>query len=200
MTRTVQLAAIISLSTLALAGCGGGAPDPTQTTSAPTSTSKQSLAPPINSPLSAEAYKDRPCDLLTPAQRAVVGATKSPKTEDTVLGPGCVWYPKDVSEDVEVAATLYTKPDAVKWERFFELKDRNPFFEPAGELAGTPAAHTNNEKTAERGGCTTNLGLSKDLMMDVSVNLPLKSPDYKTPCKVSDRMATFVIQNLRAGG
>ncbi|MCK2243445.1 MULTISPECIES: DUF3558 domain-containing protein [unclassified Crossiella] len=200
MTRTVQLAAIISLSTLALAGCGGGAPDPTQTTSAATSTSKQSLAPPINSPVSADAFKTRPCDLLTPAQRETVGATRAPETEDSVLGPACTWHAKDVTEDVEVAATLYTKPEAVKWERFFELKDQNPFFEPAGELAGTPAVHTHDEKKAERGGCTTQLGLNKDLMMDVSVNLPPRSPDYKTPCKVSDRMATFVIQNLRAGG
>ncbi|MGO1051483.1 DUF3558 domain-containing protein [Crossiella sp. CA198] len=200
MTRTVQLAAIISLSTLVLSGCGGGTPDPTQATSAPTSTSKQSLAPPINNPVSADAFKDRPCDLLTPAQRETVGATKPPKADDSVLGPACVWGPKDSSENTRVSATLYTKPEAVKWERFFELKDQNPFFEPAGELAGVQAVHTHDEKTAERGGCTTQLGLSKDLMMEVAVNLPLKSPDYKTPCKVSDRMATLVIQNLRAGG
>ncbi|MCO1578505.1 DUF3558 domain-containing protein [Crossiella sp. SN42] len=199
MTRTVQLAAIISLSTLMLAACGGGAPEPAQT-SAPASTSKQGVAPPINNPLSADRFKDRVCDLLTPQQRATVGATETPEPRESVLGPACTWDAKDVSEDTRVSATLYTKPEAIKWERFFEERDRNPFFEPVGELAGTPAVHTHDEKVAERGGCTTNLGLSKELMMHVSVNLPLKSPDYKTPCKVSDRMATFVIQNLRAGG
>ncbi|MGO1052635.1 DUF3558 domain-containing protein [Crossiella sp. CA198] len=200
MTRTVQLAAIISLSTLVLASCGGGTPDPAQTTSAPTSTSKQSLAPPINNPISADAFKDRPCDLLTPAQRASVGATFPPKADDSVLGPACVWDAKNVSEDTRVSATLYTKPEAIKWERFFEERERNPFFEPAGELAGTPAVHTNDEKRVDRGGCTTHLGLRKDLMMDVSVNLPSRSPDYKTPCVVSDRMATLIIQNIKAGG
>ncbi|MGW0523177.1 DUF3558 domain-containing protein [Crossiella sp. NPDC003009] len=199
MTRAVQLAAIISLSTLVLASCGGGTPDPAPT-SAPPSTSAQSPAPPINNPLSAEKFKDRVCDLLTPAQLATVGATKPPKPEDSVLGPACVWGAKDVIADARVSAALYTKPDAVKWDRFFELRDRNPFFEPAGELAGTPAVHTNDEKTAERGGCTTQLGLSKDLMMEVSVNLGSDHADYKTPCKVSDQMATLVVQNLRAGG
>ncbi|WHT22297.1 DUF3558 domain-containing protein [Crossiella sp. CA-258035] len=199
MTRTVQLAAIITLSTLVLASCGGGDPDPAQTTGAPTSTSKQSAAPPINNPISADAFKDRPCDLLTPAQRESVGATR-PKAEDSRLGPSCVWLAKEVGEDAAVDATLYTKPEAVKWDRFFELSDRNPYFHPAGEIEGVPAVHTNDEKTAERGGCTTHLGLNKDLMMEVAVDLPLKSPDYKTPCKVSDRMAAFVIQNLRAGG
>ncbi|GAA2781401.1 DUF3558 domain-containing protein [Crossiella cryophila] len=199
MTRRVQLAVIISLSALVLAGCGGGSPDPTRTTSAPPSTSKQSLAPPINNPVSADAYKDRMCDLLTPAQRATVGATRAPAPRESVLGPSCVWNASDVSVDTRVSATLYAKPEAVRWERFFELKDQNPFFEPAGELAGTPAVHTHDEKKAERGGCTTHLGLNKDLMMEVAVNLALDNPDYKTPCKVSDRMATFVIQNLRAG-
>ncbi|GAA2784939.1 DUF3558 domain-containing protein [Crossiella cryophila] len=200
MTRSIRLATVLVSGALVLSGCGGGGTTTTQTTSAATSSSKQGLAPPINTPLSVEAFKSRPCDLLTPAQRATVGATRSAEIRESDLGPACVWKEKDSSVDTSVDVTLYTNPQAVNWERLFERREQEPFFEPAGELAGVPAVHINDESKAERGSCSTHLGLSKDVILRVSVDLPLKSPEYKTPCVVSDRMATLMIQNIKAGG
>lgn len=185
---------------LACAGCSDEAPgDPG--TRPPAATLQPGQLQPINSPgLDLAEYRNRVCDLLTLEQLAPL-AIKSPGARaDGEAGPACTWDPPNPFSGAAVRVLIMSKLDN-GWESVYQGKDRWAKFENAGEIKGYPAVHIQASKTdAEKGICSTDTGVRRDLVFEVNANVYEKgSADYKNPCSVSDRVAGLVIDTLKRG-
>jgi hypothetical protein len=185
---------------LACAGCATEAPgQPVSTASTSTSPSRSGEAPPINSPeLDLAAYESRMCDLLTPDQAALFAVRDLGKPRNEVVGPICEWIPPDSTAGAVVSAAILSKV-GYGWEGIFQRKARWKFFQDAGEINGYPAVHRDTGD-ATNGTCSTTVGARMDVVLDVivQVNVP-SSPEYKTPCVLSDRAASLMIDTLKKG-
>jgi hypothetical protein len=190
--RLVSALAVV----FANAGCATEAPG--QAVSPPTQ-SRSGEAPAINSPeLDLASYENRVCELLTPDQIASFGIHDSGAPSDFTTGPLCIWKSPDTVGDLRISLAILNKV-GYGWEGLYQRKARWEFFEAAGEINGYPAVHLGTSDTTN-GRCTTTVGARMDLVFDALVQIEREtSPDHSTPCNVSDRVASSVIDTLKKG-
>jgi uncharacterized protein DUF3558 len=202
---------LVGLMVLALAasGCTSEAPGQAVSTrggmstapSTSTSTPPKGEVPPINSPdLDLTKYVTRVCDVLTLAQ-LVPFATKAPgKPRDGIAGPVCSWDPPDTTTGARVTVTIDSKVN-YGWDGVYARKNNWAVFENAGEINGYPAVHIGGTKIDfSRGTCLTMVGASRDLVFDLGVFVnDTTSAEYTSPCSVSDKVASLVIDTLKGG-
>ncbi|WP_086826497.1 DUF3558 domain-containing protein [Allokutzneria sp. NRRL B-24872] len=183
---------------LLLAGCAEVTTgQPTEIVRGPDST----VPPPYTQPaLSFEKYLAKPCDLLSREQLSTIGIViDQGKIETSPLGPDCVWQ-ADKSMDTGIVVSLLDKGAGLGpayrnrgWGYFAETT-----------IGGYPAINTDNVKPVGRatpvGMCFTTVGIAPLLAFKVQAVTHKPNPDYEQPCKVSDRVATWVLEKLRASG
>ena len=201
--------ALFAVASLGLAACsaadqGRAVPQSggtEATTSAATTRSETARgeAPPITGPeLDLRRYVDKPCELLTSAQEEQLGLHPGVPDESSKT-PECDWKPVDRADGTRFMLGIRTDIEG-GLDGVYRVKNNYDYFQPAGPIGGYPAVNVDITSTADRGACTTMVGVMKDLVFDVSVFVnDQNSPDYKKPCAVADRFAELVVQNLKAG-
>ncbi|WP_189062047.1 DUF3558 domain-containing protein [Longimycelium tulufanense] len=159
------------------------------------------LAPPLSQPeLDTAPFEKDPCTLLRPEQVAQFGEHKPPESEEALTGPSCRWAPesslKTGTPGIRLTVTINTKSGGL--EGIYQRRDKFGHFQET-VIARYPGVHALDWREAPANGdCDTLLGVGEGRLVDVSVSVRDKNhPDYATACKVSDRAAGMVIENLK---
>lgn len=198
MTRIWPVLAPVAVLTLLAAGCSGG-PAPATTSSTPAATSSSAgLAPPVANPLSLDKVKDNPCTLLKPDQLAAVGAQPQGTQGSNLVGKSCRWLPAETLTGATIELTMDVDHGGL--ESIYQKKASYPFFE-AAQVGGFPSVRSGDQPELTRGTCDSHVGVGKDAVVFLQLIMRNNnSPEYKTPCVVSDRLAAQVIENIKAAG
>ncbi|GAA3987151.1 hypothetical protein GCM10022247_01820 [Allokutzneria multivorans] len=158
------------------------------------------VPPPITQlELSFKRFLANPCDLLSREQLVTIGIVADPgKVEASPLGPDCVWQ-ADRSMDTGIAVSLLDKGAGLG--PAYQNRGWGYFAETT--IGGYPAIHTDNVKPVGRatpvGMCFTTVGIAPLVAFKVQAVTHQPNPDYEQPCKASDRVATWVLEKLKAG-
>jgi hypothetical protein len=151
-----------------------------------------STPPPVTEPyLSVDRYKDKPCEILTPEERAsfaIKGPGKSVNANNT---PDCLWdAPEDLDGNTGVGVVLWTGRD-LKAAAYPKLKSHSFFI--TGTVLGYPSVDLNFDIDISPWKCMTFVGISATQAITVSV----KDPSVADHCVTTHRIAETVLRHLR---
>jgi hypothetical protein len=201
----VSVAIALSVAAIALTGCttteAGSAipaPNPPEPPAA-SSTEAAPTAPTVAEPLDASKYLADPCAILTPAQLASYGMTRSedpntPSTSTDFSLPTCLWYGSAQSFNVGVSwltsnknglADTYDIQESDTWEYFEAI-----------EVEDYPAVFNYFSEDPQYGNCHVTVGVSDRLVFTVNIQ-GQGNIDAQTGCDLVIRVATAVIQMLK---
>ncbi|GGM34468.1 hypothetical protein GCM10012275_02230 [Longimycelium tulufanense] len=205
MRRFLLVPAMCAVAALT-ASCANpspGAPTTTDGTGAPGSGTTQTsrLSPPLaEPPLDTTSFEKDPCTLLRPDQVKQFGESEPPKPKNGLTGPSCTWDPESVLKTgtlgISVTAEINTKSGGL--EGIYQRRDKFGLFEKT-EVGGYPGVHALDDKGGPANGkCTSLIGISEDRLVVTYVFInDKKISEYTTACRVSDRAAGMVIENLK---
>lgn len=164
-------------------------PAPPPTSSVSPTPPQQRLAPPVTNPRDAQAMAQRPCDLVTPDQRASFGFDQPGKRRELVGGiVQCMWT--DAASTRLLTASVDPKQDRLN--DAYREREVYPVFEPV-EVAGAPGAL----RQAVVGGaaCDAVVSLTESQSLEVSfVNLSRDAP--VDACGEVRRVTEVILGNL----
>lgn len=200
-----MIVAAVCAGTLGLAGCtnsedGAPRPDPSSTGVPESSTGTTGVgeAPRVKHPLDASAVLPAPCSVLTPAQLNGFGvnATGVPDTDSAAakaVGPACIWHPVDsaVAGSISVSWLAANKNGL---SDTYRIRDRWSNFEET-EVAGYPAAFTNDDDPAADGYCDITVGTSDSLTFIAGVKGSKERGE--AVCEQTVSVAAAAIETLR---
>lgn len=194
-----------ALSTVALlAGCGSGS-DTTDTSKQPaTSSVNMHGAPKVQEPLDTEAFQQKPCSTLKPAQlRGIkMGSTKG-ESDDSTGGPSCEWTDRFTGpSDSTIQVTYMVNGAGLKY--VYQQKDVFEYFRELPPIQGYPAVAGSSlapqTPTPEKAGsCDVHVGVTNDLVVLTQITLGDESPYQDDPCGRARDVATEVVKTLKAG-
>lgn len=188
---TALLTAVLAIG--ALAGCsektGGNA-----NTTAPTGGEQTSSSPTSSGPssgLSIAKVANKPCDVLTAAQVAKLGAVKAPATKTSILGPECKWSGQDVIKNSTYWAVV-TQDKSVQ-----EMVDsiKNNQVHNDHKVGGV--RFITNDTTDGSISCATIIEVSDTDSVTLSVSIAADERAAKKPCTESETVAKMIVENLR---
>ncbi len=186
----VVLLAVASLA--AVVSCGSSEaerPAPPATTSASPTSPPQRLAPPVTNPRDASAVAQRPCDLLTPEQRASFGFNQPGKRRELLGGVAqCMWT--DAASTRQLTASVNPRQDRLN--EVYRDREIYPLFEPI-EVAGLPGAL----RQAVAGGdtCDAAVSLTESQSLEVSFS-NLRPGTPVDACGEARRITEVILGNL----
>lgn len=185
---------LTAVSFAAVAACGSSeadSPAPPATTSASPTPPQPRLAPPVTNPRDASAMAQRPCDLLTPEQRASFGFDQPGKRRELLGGVAqCMWT--DTASTRQLTASVNTRQDRLN--DGYRDREVYPLFEPI-EVAGLPGAL----KQAVAGGmtCDAVVSLAESQSLEVSFS-NLRPGTPMDACGEVRRITEVILGNLPA--
>jgi hypothetical protein len=199
--RRTTVALVLGIAVAALAGCSPtkGQPSPGGSSSesgAPSSSDNS--PPPITQPtLDVSKYESSACSALTASQLQPLGASESGSAQDGTLGPECQWDSVDALNGNSVSFTVLTKSHGL--DSLYQNRDNLAVFRPI-QVGGYPAVDSDTTDAAH-GSCATSVGTAQSSGFEISVSVEKeRSPEYKAPCAVSEKIADTVLGNLKGGG
>jgi hypothetical protein len=197
---TVVLAGLLTGCTTATGGQPSAAPDLPGASSGdrPTSTSSGGTngAPPVVHPLDATRFLTRPCDVLSPAQLAILGisAPGKPTTTGAVAaqaGPFCTWHAApEVNSTVGVGFLTGNKNGLS--DTYRGRSDFGYFEETT--VDGYPAVFADGNDGRPVGACGIAVGISDTLAFSVSEQGNRKG---QASCDRAKQVATAVLATLK---
>ena len=190
----VGVALLTAASLAAVVACGSSEadappPPPPATTSVSPTPPQPRLAPPVTNPRDASGIAKRPCDLLTPEQRASFGFNQ-PGTRRELIGGvvQCMWT--DAGSTRQLTALINTREDRVN--EVYPDRELYPFFEPI-DVAGLPGVL----RQAVAGGdtCDAAVSLTESQSLEVSFS-NLRSGTPVAACGEARRITEVILGNL----
>ncbi len=196
------VAIALSVAAIALTGCTtteAGTAIPAQNPPEPPATSSTEAAPTVADPLDASKYLTDPCAILTPAQLASYGMTRSedpntPSTSTDFSQPGCLWYGSAQSFNVGVG-WLTSNENGLADTYDLQESDTWDYFE-AIEVEDYPAVFNYFSDDPRHGNCHVTVGISDRLVFTANIH-GQGNIDAQTGCDLVIRVATAVIQMLK---
>lgn len=184
--RRLVVSVLLAAGVLGSAGCGASsAGSPSRQSDSPGSGPTR-LAPTVTNPRDVTAFRQRPCDLLTPEQLAALGIDQPGEQDSLPSGnQTCVW--RDSGFDQEIAVGSY--PDFDLLSANYRIRDSYQLFRPI-EVAGLPATLQQDHFSA----CGVTVGLATT--QAVEVNYVDTSDPIADPCGKARRIAEIVVGNL----
>ncbi|MFB9429315.1 DUF3558 domain-containing protein [Streptoalloteichus tenebrarius] len=159
---------------------------------------KERLSPPLEQPvLDLKPFETKPCELLKPEQVASLTKPDPPKSGNDALGPNCTWHGSDAIRDTTVSVSLNVSTGE-GLEGAYRRRSKFAQFDEF-RVAGYPGVHANESEKAEgMGNCGSMVGVSDSTALFFIVHVKKGNPDYSTSCRVNEKVAEMVIQNLKA--
>jgi hypothetical protein len=202
--RRAAVALIFGVVTAATAGCSptSGQPAPATSGSDVSGSASPSNAggdaPPVTQPgLDLSRYESNPCSALSASQLAPFGASTSGSNGDSAVGPQCRWRSVDALNGTTVTVAILTKAHGL--DGMYRNRSQFPVFRPT-QVNGYPAVDGDITDAAQ-GACTTGVATSQGAGFQVAVHVQSESsPQYKSPCTVSEKIAQTIVGNLKGGG
>jgi hypothetical protein len=205
--RIRHTAPLIGLLCLVLAGCtttSQGEPTPETTTSTDSSFTDHNDdlptngAPKVDNPLDATRFEQDPCATLTVKQATDLNVPTTGEPTDIVGGVGCEWANRETRGWVLVG--FFTDSDN-GLSAIYAANERGDlaFFEPLPDINGHPAVATDIDDRRARGICTVLVGVTDELVMQISVRLSEANADEKDSCEVTVDVADVALQTLEEG-
>lgn len=183
-TATTLALTMLILSGLVLSGCAGGPPS--------------RLSPPIpDEQLDLAEFVGKPCDLLRNDRVARRHLAVPGSTVPDPIGEVCRWNGADRSHP-----TITAGADAGHTlEGLYQQRSSFTFFEPT-DITHYPAVHTTgNGRTPRSGICTTQVGVADNAVLSVTADYAGNTSSFSTdPCPDADRIASDIINGIRAAG
>lgn len=156
-------------------------------------------APKVKSPLDTSRYQQNPCQMLTPAQLQQLNLPAQGKPGQGPLGLECSWLNRDTFASVGLEwadknprglSGTYAARKAGSWAYFIEL----------GEIEGYPAVAADLSDQRDIGTCLVTVGVSDQLIFQVSAQLSRANVGKKDPCKDGAALvAGMMLQTMKAG-
>ncbi|WP_199442452.1 DUF3558 domain-containing protein [Umezawaea beigongshangensis] len=163
----------------------------TRPSSSSTNTVESSTS--ISSQLSFDAFKSKPCDILTAQQVASLGTFDPPEAENDALGPSCRLDGKDISVDPSYEVTFLTDGSTIESIR-----------ENAGSYAVSRETEIDSypavifDSTDGLLNCSTAVGIATDQVFLAQTNITEKDPDYSgNACAAAENLASLVLESLK---
>lgn len=190
---------VIALVAVTLAGVVSGCSDknPGNATAQPptgSSTETTSSKPTFSQPeLDPTKFLDRPCDLLTSTQLAGLGKFKTPESEKAAAGSMCHWRAQDTLKGTRYDLTILADGNTI--ETVSSSVKGSPVVKDA-KVSGYPAV--SYDITDGKGKCSTAVGTSADhvILVQMIANSE-SSPEFKDSCGSTEKVAAFVLENLK---
>lgn len=203
--RYIEVAAVVTIAVATfsvLAGCG------TQTTghASPQPSSAQSSssdgpevpnsgAPKVKNPLNTDAFRKRPCSVLTKPQLQDLDLhAKGEPDPHGGLGPACDWHDND-----GVTGGTYTvgfTNDSSGLSGPYSNRKKN-FFEKIKPVAGYPAVISMPDDDRAEGACDVYVGLNDRQAITVGATMDPDAPNYDNPCGVAAKLAENVVETVK---
>jgi len=205
------MAALCSVVVILAAACSGTRTgEPNAIESSPESSGASSVAkygaPSVPESLDVKSIIDDACSALTEDQIAEFPGTLDKKrtSKTTLLSDkktscaltfqggrysygtigGGVALPRDTYHGI---SSIYKSNQQGSYETFRPV-----------EIADYPAV-INSESGVGQGECRLSVGLRDDTAYRISTLFSTEHPDYDEPCKIAEKFASFVVQNLKDG-
>lgn len=190
----VLLAAVASASLVA--GCSqpnAGHPTPQASTNEATA-GTSSAATPSENELPLSNFASDPCGLLRADQISSLGQFKAPEKGALEIGVTCKWHALDVLEGASVTVTVPTNgTDFTQAAKNF--KDIATVYTEK-KVSDLPAF--SGDPTDAKGNCTTGVGTPSKSFFLLQVSTENESsPEYTNSCGTSEKIAAFVVKNLK---
>nr|BFE98538.1 hypothetical protein GCM10020241_02140 [Streptoalloteichus tenebrarius] len=159
---------------------------------------KERLSPPLEQPpLDLKPFETKPCELLKPEQVASLTRAEPPESKDGILGPECAWPAVDPVRDTSISLTINVKTGEGLEGTYRRRSNFGQFKE--FRVAGYPGVHANESEKAEgMGNCGSRIGVSDSTALLIIVQARKGNPDYSTSCRLNEKIAEMMIQNLKA--
>ena len=188
----VAVVLLAAASVAAVVSCGSSEAEPPPspaTTSASPTPPQPRLAPPVTNPRDASAMAQRPCDLLTPEQRASFGFDQPGKRRELLGGVvQCMWT--DSASTRQLTASINPRQDRLN--EVYRDRELYPLFEPI-EVAGLPGAL----RQAVAGGATCDAAVSLTESQSLEVGFSnLKQGTPVDACGEARRITEVILGNL----
>lgn len=198
---------------LLLAGCtitSHGEPTPETTTSAGTDSAPPSSstgdsddlptngAPKVDNPLNTTRYQEDPCATLAASQATDLNLPATGERTSIARGVGCEWANRDTRgyaligflTDIHSGlSSAYATNEAGDFAYFVPLPDIN----------GYPAVAADVEDRRARGICTIVVGVTDQLVSQVTVRLSAANVGKKDPCEVTAEVAGMALETMEEG-
>jgi hypothetical protein len=212
MRSALATAALVAL----LSGCtdtATGQPNPGSgsstlpttpaTSSSATSTTTSGVlpsdgAPKVEQPVNAGKFPDNPCLVLNAAQTRELNLPAQGAPFEDVFGHACRWRNADTGADAEIRWDTKEGRGLSGWYAANNA-GRVKFFEPT-QIEGLPAIRFGVTDGRSDGECSAEVGLSDSLSFQVNVQLSLANIGKADPCQAAERVASMMIQTIKAGG
>ncbi len=208
MRRPMMLLSTSLMAAGLVASCSEatpGDPYPSPATETQAGNGGNSDVPKVATPLDAEPFLDRPCDLVPETTLKELGFTEPGKPDidsqeaKKLIGPRCSWFDKG-SKDLAVAVHTPKRDNGQGGlTGVYENHKLGIFnFLEVTEVPGHPdypAVFSGTDRRSE-GDCSTFVGISNDLNFVASVN------DRDNPtkaCPAAQKVAAAVIDKLKKG-
>lgn len=204
VARRGVIAAGAVVAAVALVSCSeetGGTP---QTPGA--QTSEQQAVPPVASPLSADQYLGKPCDLIARSEVKALGSEEQGEPDvdsdmaRNLTGPTCTWNTRDGWFDVAVA-TVHRDKAAENLKGIagiYAEKAGLAEFQPV-EIPGSPgypAVIAREDVDISGGSCPVYVGIANDLTFIAGMK-NRTNPDIA--CQDAIKVASAVMDTLKKG-
>lgn len=168
--------------------------------------------PKVASPLRADPYLTKPCDLVDEKVLAEIGEMEPPESDvdseraKRLTGPRCQWDGKDGNLDVSVAIQTPTnKASQAKFKGIAGIyyghkNGLTDYLEPVDVPGhpGYPAVFAGSNEDKEFGSCPLFVGISDELTIATRVTDNSESPQNRCPATL--KVAASVLQTLKKWG
>ncbi|WP_253674912.1 DUF3558 domain-containing protein, partial [Streptoalloteichus tenebrarius] len=192
------------LAALTLTACSpsvaGDAPPTTPSFSAGAS-SGAGGAPRVPQALDTSKYQQDPCSMLGVAQLQALNISATGKPRSASTGPACDWSDDNGPSKMFLTLTLVTKGDGMAG--LYSRQKNFQLFQPLPPIEGYPAVLADQVDSRKAGSCTAVVAVTDQLVYMTQVQLRSgahKSDDYSDPCPRTQKIATEVLKNMKAGG
>jgi hypothetical protein len=205
--RIRHTAPLIGLLCLVLAGCtttseGEPTPETTTSTDSPSTGHNDDLptngAPKVDNPIDATRFAQDPCATLTTTQATDLNVPTTGEPADIIGGVGCEWANRETRGWILVG--FFTEGHS-GLSAIYAANERGDFafFEPLPDINGHPAVASDVDDGRARGLCTVLVGVTDELVTQISVRLSAANVGEKDPCEVTVDVADMALQTMKKG-
>lgn len=193
LKRTTLLATLFAVA--ALAGCSdikGGTPTTGATQPPATETSDTGSTGSPATDLGIDRYKDKPCDILTPAQVTALGNVEAAgRQRKSALGQACVWDGKEALDDSSFDIVVAMGQDYDN--QLNNSRTNTTFSEKTVDNVRTFSTHSGDASRT----CLTVVDGGKAGSIGVSISVAKNKAATTKSCAETEKVAAAVIGNLK---
>jgi Protein of unknown function (DUF3558) len=150
----------------------------------------------VSHPLDTTAFQKTPCSVLTAAQLTQFNiGTQGQQDSSAPLGPACNWNDDTGPSNMTLGVIIVTQGQGLAG--IYSQKSTYPVFQPLANVGGYPAVIALTADGRSQGLCQVSVGVTNNVLVEVSVALRAGAPDVSNPCPRNQNIATAVVQTLK---